>query len=71
MFKNGNLMKKMVVLGVCVCVLATGCQGVEKESQSEKTVTGQETQKPETQKSETPKPEASDKKAEVYYEKKV
>lgn len=71
MFKNGNLMKKTVVLGVCVCVLATGCRGVEKESQSGKTVTGQEIQKSETHKSETPKPEASDKKAEVYYEKKV
>ena len=66
MFKNGNLMKKMVVLGVCVCVFATGCQGVEKESQNGENVTGQETQKPET-----PKPEASDKKAEVYYETKV
>ena len=66
MFKNGNLMKKMVVLGVCVCVFATGCQGVEKESQNGGNVTGQETQKPETS-----KPEASDKKAEVYYETKV
>ena len=66
MFKNGNLMKKIMVLGVCVCVLATGCRGVEKELQSGKTVTGQEIQK-----SETPKPEPSDKKGEVYYEKKV
>lgn len=71
MFKNGNLMKKTVVLGVCICVLATGCQGVEKELQSGKTVTGQKIQKSETQKSETPKPEPSDKKGEVYYEKKV
>lgn len=71
MFKNGNLMKKMVVLGVCVCVFATGCQGVEKESQNGENVTGQETQKSETQKSETPKPEPSEKKGEVYYEKKV
>ena len=71
MFKNCNLMKKMIVLGACVCVFATGCQGVEKELQNGGNVTGQETQKPETQKPETPKPEASDKKAEVYYETKI
>ena len=71
MFKNCNLMKKMIVLGACVCVFATGCQGVEKELQNGGNVTGLETQKPETQKPETPKPEASDKKAEVYYETKI